>query len=76
MHLTRMLADSQKQRASTERLNGSALHKHTKCLVIAAGVEHLPGKSNTQGADVPATSGAIICTVDCPWLLGQHLKIS
>lgn len=48
----------------------------TKCLVTAAGVQHLPGKSNTQGADVPATSGVISCTLDCPWLLGQHLKIS
>lgn len=47
----------------------------TKCLVTAAGVQHLPGKSNTQGADVPATSGVISCTLDCPWLLG-HLKIS
>lgn len=46
----------------------------TKCLVTAAGLQHLPGKSNTQGADVPATSGVISCTPDCPWLLGQHFK--
>lgn len=67
--------------AGSHHAAGAAKEKHldtnrTKCLVTAAGVQHLPGKSNTQGADVPATSGVISCTLDCPWLLGQHLKIS
>lgn len=73
-HFILMSAGSQNRAGAAKGKRSST--KRTKCLVTAAGVQHLPGKSNTQGADVPATSGVISCTLDCPWLLGQHLKIS